>query len=157
MMEVLEANSRLVNFSRLLYEHDFADWFVVHASSYYQFNWDTILVTLRNGRFFFPDTGYFASPASNITGQYLSNEAAQRLGESLIQRLAALATTLYMGVPVTNSLQLDGYSVNTHKLNLVQLEGAVSAQQEEDALTARVKSTGVSNADPILLSKGMND
>jgi hypothetical protein len=149
MMEVLTA-AHITNPSRLLYEHDFPDWFVVHAGSQYQFKWDGILITLRNGRFFFPDTGYFGSPTDNITGQYLDRGEAQRLGEKFIQRLAALATTLPNGVSVANSLQLDGYSASAQKLSLIPLENIVSAQEEEDALAAQVKATGVSNAETVL-------
>jgi hypothetical protein len=150
MMEVLAPVARSVNLSRLLYEHDFPDWFVVHASSYYQFNLDEVLMTLRNGRFFFPDIGYFGMPTDNITGRYLDKEAAQQIGENFIQRLAALTTTLPNGDSVANSLQLDGYSVNTQKLRLVPLENVVSAQEEGDALTVRVNSTGISNAETVL-------
>jgi hypothetical protein len=140
----------VTNFSRLLYEYDFPDWFVVHASSYYQFNWDSILITLRNGDFFFPDTGYFGMPTDNITGRYLDKVEAQQMGEYFIQRLATLATTLHNGDSVVNSLQLDGYSVNTQKLSLIPLENLVSAEKEGDALTARVKSAGFANAQTVL-------
>jgi hypothetical protein len=150
MMEVLGAASRTTNFSRLLYEYDFLDWFVVHASSYHQFNWDGILITLRNGRFFFPDTGYFGMPTDNITGRYLDKTVAQGMGEYFIQRLAALATTLPGGDSVVNLLQLDGYSVNTQKLSLIPLENVVGAQEEGDALTTLVKSTGFLNAQTVL-------
>ena len=40
--------------------------------------------------------------------------------------------------------------MNTQKLCLVPLENVVSAQEEEDALTAQVKSTGISNAETVL-------
>jgi hypothetical protein len=56
--------------SRLLYKHDFPDWFVRHVEShYYRFNWDSILRDLRNHRFFYP--GDFATHSSNVTGKYL--------------------------------------------------------------------------------------
>jgi hypothetical protein len=150
MMEVLGAATPMTNFSRLLYENDFQDWFVVHASSDLQFDWDRILVTLRNGSFFFPDVGYFATPGTNITGTYLSDDAAKLLGESFIRRLAALATTLANGVSVANSLQLDGYAVNTPKLTLIPLESVVSAQEEGDAFTTFVKSTGLANSQTVI-------
>ncbi len=150
MMEVFAPATRFTNFPRLLYEHNFPDWFVVHASSHYQLNWDGILMTLRNGRFFFPDTGYFGSPIDNITGKYLDKADGQRLGETSIHRLAALATTLPNGDSVANSLQFDGYVVNQQKLSLVPLENVVSAQEEGDALTASVKRTGIPNAQTVL-------
>jgi len=149
-MEVLGAASPVTNLSRLLYEYDFPDWFVVHASSYYQFSWDGILMSLRNVGFFFPDTGYFGMSTDNITGRYLDKVEAQQWGEYFIQRLAALATTLPNGNSVVNSLQLDGYSVNSRKLTLIPLEDIVSAQEEGDALTARVKSAGFTNAQTVL-------
>jgi hypothetical protein len=150
MMEVLGPASGRTNLSRLLYEYDFPDWFVVHASSYYQFVWDSILIALRNGRFFFPDPGYFGMPTDNITGHYLDKNEAQQFGEFFIQRLAALATTLHNGDSVVNSLQLDGYSVNTQRLSLIPLESVVSAQEEGDALSTLVKTTGIPNAQTIL-------
>jgi len=150
MMEVLTAAAPSANYSRLLYEHNFPDWFVVHASSYYQFNWDGILITLRNGRFFFPDTGYFGMPGDNITGQYLDTDRAKQQGEGFIQRLAALATTLSNSDSVVNSLQLDGYAVNAQKLCLVPLESVASAQEEEDAMTRLVRGTGIPNSATVL-------
>ena len=150
MMEVLAGSVLIANYSRLLYEHNFPDWFVVHASSYYEFNWDGILMALRNGRFFFPDTGYFGMPTDNITGRHLDRVEARNRGEYFIERLAALATMLPNGGPVINSLQLDGYSVNTQKLSLIPLETAVSAQEEGDALGTLVKSTGFANAQTVL-------
>jgi hypothetical protein len=134
--------------SRLLYEHDFPDWFVTHAMTSYHLNWDKILIALRNGQFFFP--GYFGDYTNNITGKYLSENEARSDGEFLIQRLAALATTLPKSDSVANSLELDGFAVNRKSLRLVTLEGAVSAQQEEDALTRLVKQTGIGNADTIV-------
>jgi len=154
MMEVLGA-LRDVNISRVLYEHDFPDWFVIHAGTHYKFNWDGILITLRNGRFFFPDDSYFSGPTSNITGQYLDKSDAKRLGEHLIRKLAALASTLPSGNAVANSLQLDGYGVNKAKLELLALEGAVSAQEEEDVLTTLVKS--VWSSDPGMVLKHITD
>ncbi len=78
--------------SQQLYEHDFPDWFIVHARSYFGFRWPDILMALRNESFFFPDTGYFGLPTDNILGRYLDKVEARQTGEELIQRLAALAT-----------------------------------------------------------------
>lgn len=150
MMEVLGSASSRHDVSQLLYEHDFPDWFVVHARSYFRFNWQDILMALRNGSFFFPDTGYFGSPTDNILGRYIDKVEAQRTGEELIQRLAALATMLHNGDSVVNSLQLDGYSANAQKMSLIPLEDVVSAQEEGDALTALVKNTGLPNAQTAL-------
>jgi hypothetical protein len=150
MMEALSAAAGLINFSRLLYEKDFPDWFVLHASSHYHFNWDDILVALRNQAFFYPDPGYFGDPTTSITRKYLRKEEAQRLGEYFIQRLAAVAATMENGRPVANSLELDGYTVEPQELSLVPLEGAVKAEEEADALIDRLRSLGLSNSETAL-------
>jgi len=131
-----------------LYEHDLPSWFLTHAKTQYKFNWERILVDLRNTRFFYPRPRYFGSPS--ITGKCLSWQDAERRGEVLIRCLAALAATLPHGNPVVNSLQTDGYQVNPQKLQLVQLEGLVSAQAEEDALTTLVRGSRVPNTEPLL-------
>ncbi len=126
-----------------LYEHDFPDWFVTHARSHYDFNWQEILVDLRNTRFFYP--GY-CDHMSNITGKFLDEQQAAELSDFLIERLAALATTLSQGQGLVNSLQLDGYQVDTQRLCLVPLEGPVSAQAEEDALDTLLRISGIRNS-----------
>ena len=133
---------------QFLYQHDFPDWFATHAKSQYRFDWQSILVGLRNGSFFFPSHSYFSH--NSITGQYLSQEDAKKLGERLIQRLAALAATLPDGEPVRNSLQLDGFQVNEENLELVPLEGPVSAQAEEDSLVVLVRGSGIANPQTVL-------
>jgi hypothetical protein len=150
MMEVLGEAKGLTNFSRLLYEKDFPDWFVLRASSEYHFYWDRILVSLRNQAFFYPDPGYFGDRMTSITGKYLTERNAQDLGEQFIQRLAVLAATLDNGGRVANSLELDGYSVNTEKLCLTPLEGVVQAEAEADALTTRINGAGLPNSQTTL-------
>jgi hypothetical protein len=135
------------DFAELLYEHDFPDWFVIHVESHYTWNWKEALIDLRSTAFFFPSTSILGD---SIVGEFLPEGEAIRLSEVLMQRLAALATTLPTGESVLRSLQLDGFGVNKEKLMLVPLEGPVSAQQEEDRLTAIVKSSGVPNS-PIVL------
>lgn len=131
-----------VNYTELLYEHDFPDWFVKHAESYeYQWNWREILIDMRNGRFFFYHNT-FSSRISIIRDKYLSENEATLLGENLIQRLAAFAANLPTGEPVLRSLELDGFDVNKENLTLVPLEGPVSAREEEDRLTKLVKTSG---------------
>src|SRR5579884_2265495 len=111
MMEVLEnlfwPNDR---FYKFLYEHGFPDWFLTHAQSHYDFDWQRILVNLRNTHFFYP--GDFASQDHNITGQYLSDRRAARLGEELMQKLAGVAATLGIADGLRNTLALDGYGVD---------------------------------------------
>jgi hypothetical protein len=135
------------NYSEELYAADFPDWFVVHASSSYGWEWQNILISLKNGDFFF-GASYFND--ISITGEYLSRENAKALGEGLIRRLAAFATTLSSGESVYHSLQLDGYDVDKNKLKLIPLEGFISAAQEEDALSTLVKQSGISNGHILL-------
>jgi hypothetical protein len=149
-MELLGILTRKINFSRLLYEHDFPDWFVAHAEGHYRFDWDEILMSLRNGRFFFRDPGYFGLPNDSILGRYLDRAEAEQMGEYFVQRLAALATTFPNSVPVVNSLQLDGYQANPQKLSLVPLENVVNAQEEGDALTTLVRNSGITSAQIVL-------
>jgi len=137
------------NYTEALYAHDFRDWFVQHAGGQlYGWNWTRILIDMRNGRFFQNPYNYASS--TSITGEYLSESSAQRLGEFLIQRLAAFATTLTSGEPVMRSLQLDGFDVDKAQLKLVPLEGPVSAQEEEDRLTHIVKTSGLPRSSVIL-------
>ena len=145
VMEVLEQHSPTtpVNFYRLLYEHHFYDWFVTHAESQYQFNWQAILIDLRNTHFFY--TTYTYSPG-NITGEYLNQQDAAIFGEILIQHLAALAATWPEGEALLRSLELDGFQVNKEKLCLVPLESPVSEQEEEDRVTALIRQSGLPNA-----------
>jgi hypothetical protein len=84
----------------LMYENGFPDWFVTHARNQYNFDWSQILPAIRNTQFFFPHN-YFGAPGSNITDRlYLSGEDAAEIGETLLQGLASLATTLPEGEAV---------------------------------------------------------
>ncbi len=47
-----------IEFGELLYEHDFPDWFVIHAENPYQWHWKRILVDVRDGRFFYSPYSY---------------------------------------------------------------------------------------------------
>ena len=143
MMEVLETATARDGAARVLYENDFPDWFVKHAEQSYTFDWECILRDVRSTSFFFP--GYCDS-RSNITGGYLNGSDARNLGEALIRRLAALATTLQGSASLVNSLQLEGLQANSRTLELLQLEGPVSAQVEEDGLRALVRRAGLPNS-----------
>jgi hypothetical protein len=131
---------------KFLYEHDFPEWFVTVARVHYGFDWEQILVSLRNARFFYP--GDFAHENANVTGKYLSHEDALELGEVLIEHLAALSVTLggQLSEAVVNSLQLDGYQVDRQTLQLVPSEGPVSAQAEEDLVDTLLRLAGVANS-----------
>jgi hypothetical protein len=135
------------DFAELLYENDFPDWFVIHADSHYRWNWKEALFDLRNTAFFFPSESILGD---SIVGEYLSEGRARLLSEALMQKLAALATTLPTGEGVLRSLQLDGFGVNKERLTLVSIEGPMSPQQEETRLTALVKSSGIPNDHVIL-------
>jgi len=130
------------DFISMLYERDFPHWFGTHANNEYGWQWMQILIDLRNSRFFFPSD--WSNNGANVTGKYLSHSDALVLGEALIPRLAAFASSLSpAGTPVERSLELDGFAVNEEKLTLVPLEGPVSVQQEEDTFSRLVRSTGL--------------
>lgn len=149
MMEVF-SDARKINFPRLLYEHDFPDWFVAQAKAGFNLDWDAIFVALREERFFFPQYDYFAVPGKSISGDFLSVPEAMALGEACIHRLAALATTLPNGDSVANALALEGFSADPKTLKLMALENPVSAQVEEDALTALVNRTAITDAKAVI-------
>ena len=149
MMEVF-SGARSINFARLLYEHDFPAWFVSQATGGYLLDWDEIFVSLRTGRFFFPHNDYFAVPGRTIAGDFLQNHEAIALGEVFIRKLAALATTLPNGDSVANALDLEGFSADRKKLQLIPLESPVSAQVEEDALTTMVNRSGISDGKTVI-------
>jgi hypothetical protein len=150
MMEVLTAARPSIGFSRLLYEHDFPDWFVAQVGAGYDFDWDSILVALRRGSFFFPRNDYFAVPGRTISGEYLNPAESKVLGELFLQKVAALSTTLPGSESVVNALQLDGFSADARNLKLIPLENPVSVQEEEDALTALVHKTGITGAHTVV-------
>lgn len=52
MMETFKDHNKFLDYSRLLYEHDFPDWFGLHTGSHYLWDWDDILRDLASGRFF---------------------------------------------------------------------------------------------------------
>jgi hypothetical protein len=148
LVEIMRAMRKSgFNLGEALYEHDFPGWFVTHAGSCYGWDWQNILIALRNGHFFDPP-GYFSDVS--ITGEYLTGAQKRVHGEWIIQRLAAFSTTLPAGEPVSRSLQLDGYDVDKKKLTLVRLEGFVSTAQEEDVLSALVRQSGISNGNVVL-------
>ncbi len=139
---------RQPDFSLMLYERGFPDWLITHAESEYGWEWMQIFISLRNGTFFVPSVAIFND--TTILGRHITERDKSLLGEALVGKLVAFASLLSTGESVTRSLELDGYAVNEETLALVPLEGPVSAQQEEDRLSALVKSTGLSNHDVIL-------
>jgi hypothetical protein len=135
------------DFAEICYASNFPDWFVIHAESHYRWDWKHMLIDLRNTAFFFPSKDILEG---SIFGGSLSERDATLKGEALIQKLAALATTLPTGEAVLRSLQLDGFDVNTAKLTLVPLEGPVSAREEEDRFTMLVKAVRLPEVGPLL-------
>jgi len=134
----------------LLYENDFPDWFVTHSRSQYSFDWKQILPAVRNTQFFFPHI-YFGGPGTNITGkQYLGKDEAAAIGEWLLQRLAALASTLPEGEAVARSLELDGFQVDQKNLQLVPLDSVTSEREEEERVVSLVNQSGLGNSAVIL-------
>jgi hypothetical protein len=129
---------------RLLYESEFPDSFITHAEKRYHFNWDQILRDLREGKFFFVSAdGQGATIFGG--GKYFTLNDAKNLGESMIQRLAALLCTRPGGETLHRALELDGYGVNADKLELEPLEGIVSQHEEEDKFTQLIQSVGLPN------------
>jgi hypothetical protein len=134
----------------LLYENDFPHWFVTHARSEYGLDWGQILPAVRNTQFFFPHT-YFGGPGTNITDEpYLSKEDAVKLGEYLLQRLAALVATLPEGEQVARSLELDGFQPDRQNLRLISSAAVTSDRQEEERVTSLVQQSGLQNSAIIL-------
>jgi hypothetical protein len=134
----------------LLYENDFPDWFVTHSRSQYSSDWTQLLPAVRNTQFFFPHT-YFGGPGANIMGkQYLGKDEAAAIGERLLQRLAALASTLPEGGPVARSLELDGFQVDQKNLQLVPLDSVTSEREEEERVVSLVNQSGLGNSAVIL-------
>jgi hypothetical protein len=132
-----------------LYEHDFPDWFVTHSRSQYGFDWGDIIPAVRNTQFFFPHT-YFGGPGANITGEYLDQQSAKAVDESLLQRLGALAATLPDSEVVARSLELDGFQVNKMELRLVPFDSVTSEQEEEERVASLVNQSGLTNSAVIL-------
>lgn len=130
----------------LLYENDFPDWFVTHSRSQYSFDWAEILPAVRNTQFFFPHT-YFGGPGTNITDRpHLSKGDAAVIGETLLQRLAALSTTPSQGDAVERSLELDGFQADKKNLRLVPLDSIASESEEEERVVSLVKQSGLGNS-----------
>lgn len=141
-MHAFEKMPTLVNDFKFLYGHGLPDWFV-HECSRVGFQWQWILVGLRNTNFLYAERG------TNITDRVrLPSNEAEEIGEELLQKLAAVAACLPKGTgrAVEYSLQLDGYEVDKRWLRLIPLEGPVSAQAEEDALTSLLHQSDMPNA-----------
>jgi hypothetical protein len=142
----------LDDYRLFLYERDFPQWFVTHAGSEYHWDWTNILFDVRNGNFFMVST--FGLTPMSILGKPLGPSDQQKWSDYLVERLASLAATLPVGEPVRRSLQLDGFDVDVERLLLVPLEGPVSVQGEEDALTRLVRKIGVLDAETVLKHLG---
>jgi hypothetical protein len=135
----------------LLYGNEFPHWFVTHSRNQYGFDWKEILLAVRNTHFFFPQNTYFRGPGANITDQrYLGKDDAAVLGEWLLRRLAALASTLPEGQDVARSLELDGFQVDPKNLQLVPLDSVTSEREEEERVVSLVKQSGLGNSTVIL-------
>jgi hypothetical protein len=146
----LYPNSQL-NYGEILYEHDFPDWFVTQAQTRHWWTWPSLLIDLRRGTFCFTRDRFGGTRC--IVPHHIpihTEDDAVVLGEHFIQRLAAFATTLPGSEELTRSLQLDGFDVDKVKWKLVPLEGAVSAQEEEDRLTHIVNTSGLPRSSVIL-------
>jgi hypothetical protein len=75
-------------------------------------------------------------------------------GETLIERLTALAATLPQGEAVRRSLELEGLRVNAGKLTLEWAKSVVNEQEEENLLIGLVKQCRLPNESVILRHLG---
>jgi hypothetical protein len=136
------------------YENGFPDWFIKHARSHYSFDWREILPDLRNSRFF-RSQGYFDPPGYNITGKpFLTDIELASTGETLLDRLTALAATLPEGEAVRRSLELEGFRANAGKLTIEPAQSVVNEQEEENRLVALIKQSRLQNEVVILKHLG---
>jgi hypothetical protein len=141
--------NRPINYGEVLYERDFPDWFVAQAEQRYGWHWPSMLLDLRKGTFFYVRSRIGSQ--ENIVGRdYLAEDDAKMLGERLIQKLAAFASTLPGSESLERSLQLDGFEVNKEKLRLVAIGGPVSAAEEEGRLAKLVKTSGIPDSPTVL-------
>lgn len=149
------------DFRDALYENGFPDWFIRQVYHKYRLNWMEVQWGLRNGTFFYVQTGPYAYYRQTILPERLLDVDQTKLGEVLIQKLAAFAFVKLNELPhevkylairqnLPRSLELDGFDVNREKIELVPLEGPVSAREEENSLVALVKSTGLPNTATIV-------
>jgi len=110
-------------------------------------DWGDILPAVRDGSFFFP---HFATPNSNITGKFLDQPDAEVLGEILLRKLAALASTMPGGESVTRALELEGFQVDQKNLHLVPLDSVTSEKEEEERVVSLINQSGLGNSAVIL-------
>ena len=88
---------------------------------------------------------------NNILGKFsFSRQEAIDKGEMITQRLAALLSTHASGAELQRSLELDGFSVSQHQLELVPMEGPVSEKEEEDRFVSLTQETGLPSVKKIL-------
>lgn len=159
MKRVLDALADAnLDVGEVLYENEFPDWFVIQAANRHAWKWVSILVDLRRGTLFFDRDamGRVHCIVHPLAG--LSEMDALSLGEAYVQKLAAFAVVFssrsreatLLGDSLLRSLQLDGFEVNKTALELVPLEGPVSAQAEEDRITRMVKESRLPQSKVIL-------
>lgn len=128
---------------KFFYEEGLPDWFVEDAERRYGFRWERILFDLRQGEFMTsPHCSYFRG---NRPRPVLWPKDIEDQCEGIIRKLAAIAATFptHLAKAVENCLQLDGYTVDKKRAMLIPLEGPVSAQEEEDVLTASLRRSGL--------------
>jgi hypothetical protein len=120
--------------SRLLFEHDFPDWFVEIAGNNYFFYWDRRIRDLRSRQFFWGEWGPL------VPAETLSEDNIPDAAEFFLEKLAAVAVVrvakdhgLDAG-PLLRSLEHDGIAVDERKIKLVLAEGPVSHEEEETQL-----------------------
>ncbi len=133
--------------SRVLLEHDFPNWFVEIAGRNYIFNWDFRIRELRSGQFFSGEWGPF------VPERTLSKDEFPAAAEYFLERLAAVAVSRIAPDHALNPEQLirsveqDGFSIDTRKLELIPSEGEVSPVEEESRLARLITEWGLPRAE----------
>ena len=133
--------------SRVLFEHDFPDWFIKAApGNTFTFYWDRIIRDLRSGQFFWGEWGPIIDPAH---AGLSSKDEFPLLAEYLLERLAAVAVAVVgpdLELPtdeLERSLEHDGFIVDRRKTRVIPGERPVSHDEEESRLAQLIGSSGL--------------
>lgn len=148
-------NSALVSLLKL---RDFPEWFMDTVEDRFGKNWQEVLARLRDGQFFYPDQWSNQKGDlhhwDNILGKYLPESEAIKIGEVLIQRLAALVCSFVdqasQVVLLSHVLRDEGYEVDKEKGCLVTRntlypisECSISYVEERERLKALINQVGL--------------
>jgi hypothetical protein len=142
----------------LLDLHGFPEWFMRTVEDEFGKNWQAVLGRLRDGQFFYRDRWSNGEEDlrhwDNILGRYLPEAEAAKIGEVLIQRLAALICSFFEQVSqvvlLSKVLRVDGFEVDKEKACLVDRnslypipECSISYVEERERLKALINHVGL--------------